>query len=234
MWNVLHLNRICHIQDKIREQRLHLERVITMKPVIDVEEPITPSFLKTRLAKKEMEEEKLSKIEYENRLMFRKILETNIHPGQYNLNVLAPEIYPAFKKKKNFRYSDLKRQYDINKSNFDLYSRISTLKPTYDNRNIVRDAIRNYKFRENISKSKNIQNPYLNFDSPEEFRRKLEIQMMNSLMERKRPKSSFPTTNPNEKNNNKTTAASTKYQNNTTTNNNNMKVTQTGQSNNNN
>ena len=73
-----------------------------MKPVIDVEEPITPSFLKTRLAKKEMEEEKLSKIEYENRLMFRKILETNIHPGQYNLNVLAPEIYPAFKKKKKF------------------------------------------------------------------------------------------------------------------------------------
>ena len=108
------------------------------------------------------------------------------------------------------------------------------MKPTYDNRNIVRDAIRNYKFRENISKSKNIQNPYLNFDSPEEFRRKLEIQMMNSLMERKRPKSSFPTTNPNEKNNNKTTAASTKYQNNTTSNNNNMKVTQTGQSNNNN
>ena len=38
---------LCHIQDKIREQRLHLERVITMKPVIDVEEPIMPSFLKT-------------------------------------------------------------------------------------------------------------------------------------------------------------------------------------------
>ena len=228
MWNTQYLNRICHIQDKIREQRLHLERVITMKPVIDVEEPIMPSFLKTRLAKKEMEEEKLTKIEYENGLMFRKILETNIHPGQYNINRLAPEIYPAFKKKKNFRFCDLKRQYDINKSNLDLYSRISTLKPTYDNRNIVKDAYRNNKYRENISKSKNIQNPYLNFDSPEEFRRKLEIQMMNSLMERKRPKSSFPNTNNSEKNNNKTTDADTKYQNNTT---NNVK---TGQSNNNN
>ena len=227
MWNTQYLNRICHIQDKIREQRLHLERVITMKPVIDVEEPIMPSFLKTRLAKKEMEEEKLTKIEYENGLMFRKILETNIHPGQYNLNLLAPEIYPAFKKKKNFRYCDLKRQYDINKSNLDLYSRISTLKPTYDNRNIVKDAYRNNKYRENISKSKNIH-PYLNFDSPEEFRRKLEIQMMNSLMERKRPKSSFPNTNNSEKNNIKTTAADTKNQNNTT---NNLK---TGQSNNNN
>ena len=159
--------------------------------------------------------------------MFRKILETNIHPGQYNLNVLAPEIYPAFKKKKNFRYCDLKRQYDINKSNLDLYSRISTLKPTYDNKNIIKDAYRNNKYRENISKSKNIQNPYLNFDSPEEFRRKLEIQMMNSLMERKRPKSSFPNTNNSEKNNIKTTAADTKNQNNTT---NNLK---TGQSNNN-
>ena len=227
MWNTQYLNRICHIQDKIREQRLHLERVITMKPVIDVEEPIMPSFLKTRLAKKEMEEEKLTKIEYENGLMFRKILETNIHPGQYNLNLLAPEIYPAFKKKKNFRYCDLKRQYDINKSNLDLYSRISTLKPTYDNKNIIKDAYRNNKYRENISKSKNIQNPYLNFDSPEEFRRKLEIQMMNSLMERKRPKSSFPNTNNSEKNNIKTTAADTKNQNNTT---NNLK---TGPSNNN-
>ena len=66
-----------------------------------------------------------------------------------------------------------------------------------------------------------------NFDSPEEFRRKLEIQMMNSLMERKRPKSSFPNTNNSEKNNIKTTAADTKNQNNTT---NNLK---TGQSNNN-
>lgn len=189
MWNTLYANRIVNFHNKIKEQRLHLERLVTMKPVIDIAEPYKPSFLKTRLKKEQMEEEKQNVIDYENTLLHNKIVEAKIKPGYYNAEVLSPKRYPAFDKKKH-TYAKAKKEFDIDVSNYRLKYRIAKIKGYYDNKELIRKSKQDDIYRSIVSKGKAMQTPYLTFDSPEEFKRKLDIQLRNELMsEQFRPKS---------------------------------------------
>ena len=181
MWNTQYNNRLCFIQDKIREQRLHLERLFNMQPVIIDNPPFVPKFLQTRLKKEEIEKERQNKIFYENMLLTKKIAEVELKPSYYNSKKLHPKIYPAFKNKKNFRYNEIKKQEDIDKSNFNLLYRITELKSNYDAKKFYEMSKKDKKYKNNISKAKSNQNPYLNFETPEEFKRKLEIQLENEL-----------------------------------------------------
>ena len=205
MWNTKYSNRIVNFHNKIREQRLHLERLVTIKPMIDISEPYKPSFLKNHLKKKEEEEEKQTTIDYENRLLTQKIIETALKPGYYNPVILSPKIYPAFQKEKHF-YAKAKEQYDINKSNQRLYMRINTLKGSYDTKGLIKKSKMDEYYRDNISKSKSIQEPSLYFETSDEFKRKLEIKLANELlMEQFRPKTSKASLSDRKKNKNTTT-----------------------------
>ena len=231
MWNTQYNNRLCFIQDKIREQRLHLERLFNMQPVIIDNPPFVPKFLQTRLKKEEIEKERQNKIFYENMLLTKKIAEVELKPSYYNSKKLHPKIYPAFKNKKNFRYNEIKKQEDIDKSNFNLLYRITELKSNYDAKKFYEMSKKDKKYKNNISKAKTNQNPYLNFETPEEFKRKLEIQLENELFWENnknrnvnhRPKSGFTGRS------NKTTTKCT-----TTVNNNNNNTNYLNSNNNNN
>lgn len=189
MWNTRYSNRIVNFHNKIREQRLHLERLVTIKPMVDIKEPYQPAFLKKNLKKKEMEEEKQATIDYQNRIYTRKIIEAAIKPGYYNSEILSPKKYPAFEKEKHF-YSKAKEQYDINKSNQKMYMKIITLKGNYDTKNLLKRSKQDEYYKDNISKFKTIQEPSLYFETPDEFKRKLEIKLANELlMEQFRPQS---------------------------------------------
>ena len=119
----------------------------------------------------------------------RKIIEAAIKPGYYNSDILSPKKYPAFEKEKHF-YSKAKEQYDINKSNQKMYMKIITLKGNYDTKNLLKRSKQDEYYKGNISKSKTIQEPSLYFETPDEFKRKLEIKLANELlMEQFRPKS---------------------------------------------
>ncbi len=244
MWNTQYNNRLCFIQDKIREQRLHLERLFNMQPVIIDNPPFVPKFLQTRLKKEEIEKERQNKIFYENMLLTKKIAEVELKPSYYNSKKLHPKIYPAFKNKKNFRYNEIKKQEDIDKSNFNLLYRITELKSNYDAKKFYEMSKKDKKYKNNISKAKSNQNPYLNFETPEEFKRKLEIQLENELFWENnnrnvnhRPKSGFTgrsnktttkcTTTVNNNNN-------TNYLNSNNNNNNNANNVKTSDNNNNN
>ena len=242
MWNTQYNNRLCFIQDKIREQRLHLERLFNMQPVIIDNPPFVPKFLQTRLKKEEIEKERQNKIFYENMLLTKKIAEVELKPSYYNSKKLHPKIYPAFKNKKNFRYNEIKKQEDIDKSNFNLLYRITELKSNYDAKKFYEMSKKDKKYKNNISKAKSNQNPYLNFETPEEFKRKLEIQLENELFWENnnrnvnhRPKSGFTG-----RSNKTTTKCTTTVNNNNTnilnsiSNNNNANNVKTSDNNNNN
>ena len=234
MWNTQYNNRLCFIQDKIREQRLHLERLFNMQPVIIDNPPFVPKFLQTRLKKEEIEKERQNKIFYENMLLTKKIAEVELKPSYYNSKKLHPKIYPAFKNKKNFRYHEIKKQEDIDKSNFNLLYRITELKSNYDAKKFYEISKKDKKYKNNISKAKSVQNPYLNFETPEEFKRKLEIQLENELFwennnrANHRPRSGFTGRS------NKTTKCTTNNTNYLNSNNNNINNVKTSDNNNNN
>lgn len=58
MWNMNYSNRKCNELEKIRDHRLHLERLVTAKTNIDQAEPIKPSFLIFKAKKERMEQGK--------------------------------------------------------------------------------------------------------------------------------------------------------------------------------
>ena len=173
-------------------------------------------------------------------LLTKKITEVELKPSYYNSKKLHPNIYPAFKNKKNFRYHEIKKQEDIDKSNFNLLYRITELKSNYDAKKFYEISKKDKKYKNNISKAKSNQNPYLNFETPEEFKRKLEIQLENELFwennnrnANHRPKSGFTG-----RSNKTTTKCTTTFNNNTnylnSNNNNNINNIKTSDNNNNN
>jgi hypothetical protein len=128
MWNLTYSNQKCYEIEKIREHRLHLERIVTMKKGIDIKEPHKPSFLVFKAKKEIMEEgnyfkilfyiEKNSKINYENQILLKRIIEIENKPSTYHpVNVQVKEC-PAFDK--NF-YVNKRKKYNLEQDNMVSY-----------------------------------------------------------------------------------------------------------------
>jgi len=136
MWNLTFSNRRCNEYDKIKvkfitliwnkEHKLHLERVITIKPRIILKEPLIPSFLLNK-SKKEKVSQKQSmfainifklveinrKVGYENRVLLKKIIDIENKNSAYHPCNVQVKYCPAFEKKsytKNFHKSLLKKE----------------------------------------------------------------------------------------------------------------------------
>jgi hypothetical protein len=56
MWNKAYSNRKCNELERIKDHRMHLERIITIRSSLDIAEPHQPKFLKERLKKEKMDE----------------------------------------------------------------------------------------------------------------------------------------------------------------------------------
>ena len=56
---MIYSNRKLKEYEKIREHRMHLERLVTVRSSIDKKEPIKPLFMKERLKKEKIEEGRL-------------------------------------------------------------------------------------------------------------------------------------------------------------------------------
>ncbi len=56
MWNRSYSNRKCNELERIREHRMHLERIVTVRSSLDLKEPYKPKFLSERLKKEKIEE----------------------------------------------------------------------------------------------------------------------------------------------------------------------------------
>lgn len=190
MWNIKSSNRILNYYFKTREQNQHLERLITIRPVIDKSSPYKPIFLDKRLTKKELEVEKQKEIDDINNLIRQNIAETFTKPSKYNSQLLSPKKYSAFQKDVHV-YSKTKKKKDIKKSNDKLKERINNIKGYYSTKKLLKQAREEDEYKMRICKMKSvIDNPHLLFKTPDEFRRLEELQLENELVmeQMRRPK----------------------------------------------
>jgi hypothetical protein len=56
MWNTSYSNRKCNEIERIKDHRMHLERIVTVRSSLDTTEPYKPKFLGERLKKEKMDE----------------------------------------------------------------------------------------------------------------------------------------------------------------------------------
>ena len=97
MWNTSCTNKICYSKEKTYEQNLHLRRLFSIKPRINVTEPYIPSFLYSGGWQREKRRQEEDKVERVNYIYFNKILETKMRHSKYSRYVVEPkQIYPAF------------------------------------------------------------------------------------------------------------------------------------------
>jgi hypothetical protein len=114
MWSLLSSNRKCQEHERFYQHKAHLERIVTIKPCISTKEPKKPGFLFRKVKKEQEDEEKLIKIQYENGLIVKKIIDLETHFNQYHPKKNKIKGCPAFDSTnhKNFQ------QKFINKENF--------------------------------------------------------------------------------------------------------------------
>jgi hypothetical protein len=96
MWSLLSSNRKCQEQERFSQHKAHLERIVSIKPCISNKEPKKPGFLFRKAKKEQAEEEKLIKIQYENGLIVKKIIDLETHYTEYHPRKIKIKGCPAF------------------------------------------------------------------------------------------------------------------------------------------
>ena len=167
----LYLNNICYSLDKERDQLLHLKRLYTIKPTLKIDPPVRPKFLKNNNSKILKRAQTQIRIDYENNILARKILEINYKKGEYNQNKLRPKNdYPAFRRTYfNYKYQDIEKMKTILVENINLNNRLNKVKSYYNSEDINEDARKQEKYLNNIlAKNRIIKAPpelgYYNID----------------------------------------------------------------------
>ena len=183
MKKALYSNKICYSLDKEREQFLHLRRLYSIKPTLKIESPIQPKFLKNNKSKILKKAQTQLKIDYENDILTRKILDIKLKKGSYNQNILRPKSdYPAFRRTYfNYKYQDIEKMQEVLKDNINLNYRLNNVKSYYKTEDMYEEARKQEKYLNNIlAKNKTIKiPPTLNYYDIEQYKNLVESQIEN-------------------------------------------------------
>ena len=184
MWTTACSNKICFTQEKTLEQNLHLKRLFFIRPQINIEEPYVPRFLRVKGSQKENKRQIQNKIDKDNNILEKKILEIYFKNGKYSKYEVEPkQIYPAFRRYSNFKFDEIMRILNINFDNYRFQNKIINLKPNYDYGEMRKEAEKQEKYLYNIlNRPKSIPfAPALNFISIEQLHNRLK----NSFLKQK-------------------------------------------------
>lgn len=139
MWSLVYSNRKCNEYERTREHVQHLQRLVNMRPVIDVKKPKKPKFLFERAKKEQMEAENKQKIQYENNLVLKKIIEIETHLSDYNPIKLKIKECPALERANNPIIKSFEKE-KINKQNFVSRDNLFYIL-IFINRNFIKDLL---------------------------------------------------------------------------------------------
>jgi hypothetical protein len=78
MWNQTRSNRIIGEREKIKEHIMHIQRLRSIKPSIDMKKPPRPTHVMNNYKKEMLQMERLSEIQYQNRVLLRKMLQIDL------------------------------------------------------------------------------------------------------------------------------------------------------------
>ena len=183
MWNTSCTNKICYSKEKTYEQNLHLRRLFSIKPRINVTEPYIPSFLYSGGWQREKRRQEEDKVERVNYIYFNKILETKMRHSKYSRYVVEPkQIYPAFRRYSRYKLDDIIKMLNIKKDNVRLENKISEIKSSYERGEMRKEAERQTKYLNNLlNRPKSIPHaPQLQFLSIDQINNRLRSQIIRS------------------------------------------------------
>ena len=151
MWNTSCTNKICFTKEKTYEQNLHLKRLFSIKPRINVTEPYIPSFLYSDGWQREKKRQEEDKVEKTNYIYFNKILETKMRHSKYSKYEVEPkQIYPAFRRYSKYKLDDIIKMLNIKKDNVRLENKLSEIKSTYERGEMRKEAEKQTKYLNNL------------------------------------------------------------------------------------
>ena len=176
----LFLNEICDSLDRERDHLLHLQRLYTIKPTLEIKSPIKPRFLiqnNSRLLKRAQTQ---YNIDYENEILKNRLSYINTKNGPYNQNYLRPKSgLPAFRKTYiNYSFQEVENMKKTFQENIKFYNKVNNMKSYYDYQTINKEAKNKVKYMNYLLRqNKYIKKPpTLNYIDIEQYRRLVEQQ----------------------------------------------------------
>ena len=173
MWKTRKNNLICGYLEAYENQKKHIERVLSAKEITkSTISPYYPKFLKLKLCKHHMEEEKNELIKEENKILLYKIMKAEEKPSQYS-RIYEPKKCPAFDKELIY-FKRIKKEIKNQQENIRFYHRIENIHSYYSNEEFQK---RKKFLDENcklLQKSIFEINPSLLFLSPSRIKKEIE------------------------------------------------------------
>lgn len=151
MWGLDGSNLICSEKEMFHVHKIHLEKLLHMKPDLIIKSREIPYFMKNKLYLKEINRERAIKQNHENLIMARKLYFHSVSPSPYSKNKNIPSYCPAFDKQR-YNFDKIERQKNINNQNIFLYKRFFAKKSYYPTKQLLqKNDYENY-IRNNISR----------------------------------------------------------------------------------
>ena len=189
MWTTKRNNLLCSYLDAYEDQKKHIERVLSAKDTTrSTIPPYYPKFLKLKVCKYHMEEEKNEQIREENKILYLKIKDVIKKPSKYS-KLFEPKKCPAFDKEK-ILLKRIKHEINNYQENIRFYHRIENANSFYPKKDLLK---RKKELEENskiLQKSIFDISPNLMFSSPERIKNEIE------RYKNKRNKSAKPKSRP--------------------------------------
>ena len=132
MWKTKKNNLICGYLEAYENQKKHIERVLSAKDMTkSTIPPYYPKFLKLKISKHHMEEDKNDKIKEENKILFLKIMNAEEKPSKYS-KIYEPKKCPAFDKEILY-LKRMKKEIKNYEENTRFYNKIENVHSYYNN-----------------------------------------------------------------------------------------------------
>jgi len=170
MWNFRKNNLLVNDKDKLFVHRVHLENLLHAKSYINNKGRETPYFIKYKLSKRKSLRDRERKINYENSIIFSRLVEINKSISPYS-STYRP-IYCASFDRTKYTFNESEKKREICKENLSLFRRLIEEKPFYTTKNILK-ANDNEMYLKEIIKRQRTDNPNINFATFYQFRKNL-------------------------------------------------------------
>ena len=178
MFNNIHTSNFLNSKSELNIHKIQLERLLKINSQINNSNKISLKFIEKKYSQKFKKKEENEKINYENSILFNRMLNLVKKPSPYNLNINKP-IYCAAFDNKNSSYKKSQSIEKIKKKNQFLYNRFLNVKSYYNTKKILKENDFNRYLENNFKKLyRKIHN--INFCTFKKFKENVKNEIKNN------------------------------------------------------
>merc|ERR1719329_680390 len=145
-WNVGRSNRLVAEREQIKEHYMHMERLKNIKPCVDMKKPPKPTHIVNNYKKELKKMERMSEIQYQNRVLLRKMLQIDLKPNAGR----SGNASAVLKRNNSAAHPGINSYNSLNRAN-----RIRSLAKIIDENKVLLDKLQNTRSNYNNSKWEN-------------------------------------------------------------------------------